>query len=75
MDYAVKVVIFLPFLGFVYFVTDYFLSILRNTFSDVLGLGNVTSMMCQFGVFQGFTNFFTILVVGFAFRQVLNFAK
>ena len=71
MDYIIKAVLFIPFMGVVYFVVDYFKSILVNSFSSVPFSG----ALCQFGIFEGLSIFFTILIAGFLAKQALSFAK
>lgn len=71
MDYLIKAVIFVPFMTIVYFFIDYFKDILTNTFASL----SITSLMCQFGVIDGFSIFFTILISAFVTKQAIDFVK
>lgn len=71
MDYLVKVVLFLPFMGLIYLFIDYFKVLLVNSISGL----TVTSLLCQFGVFDGLSVFFTIIISAFAARQAIDFVK
>ena len=71
MDYLVKAVIFLPFMALVYVFIDYFKEYLHNAISSL----PYTSIFCQFGIFDGLSIFFTILISAFATKQALNFVK
>lgn len=71
MDYLVKAVIFVPFMLIVYRFIDYFKTYLTNVISNL----PYTSLFCQFGVYDGLSIFFTILVSAFATKQALNFVK
>jgi len=71
MDYLVKAIIFMPFLGIVYLFIDYFKSILYNSINSFVNI----SILCQFGVLDGLSVFFTIIVSAFIGKQVLNFLK
>ncbi|WP_455755928.1 hypothetical protein [Sulfurimonas sp.] len=71
MDYIVKAFIFVPFMAVIYVFVDYFKSILASAFSSL----SVTSLMCQFGVLDGFSVFFTIIISAFAAKQAISFAK
>lgn len=71
MDYLVKAVIFVAFMAFVYYVSDYFLAILK----DQLATFGFSAIMCQFGIYTGIQSFFSIVVTAFGFRQILDFLK
>jgi len=71
MDYLVKVVIFVPFMGIVYLFVDYFKSLLTSSLNGLA----FTSLFCQFGIFDGLSVFFTILISAFVAKQALNFVK
>lgn len=71
MDYFVKAVLFIPFMTIVYFFVDYFRDILVNSISGL----TVTALLCQFGVFDGLSVFFTIIISAFTARQAIDFVK
>jgi len=71
MDYVVKAVIFGVFLALVYYVSDYFLTLLKNALSDV----GFSAVFCQFGIYKGLQAFMSIVLTAFAFKQVLGFLK
>lgn len=71
MDYLVKAFLFIPFMALVYFFIDYFKVILVNSISGL----TATSLLCQFGVFDGLSVFFTIIISAFAARQAIDFVK
>lgn len=71
MDYLIKAVLFLPFMAVVYLFIDFFKDKLVNSISGLTS----TSLMCQFGIFDGLSVFFTILIAAFAARQAIDFVK
>lgn len=71
MDYLIKALIFVPFMAVIYIFIDYFKSILINSTSTL----GVSPLLCQFGVYDGFSIFFTIIISAFAARQAIDFAK
>ncbi|MCX6077028.1 MAG: hypothetical protein NTW78_09130 [Campylobacterales bacterium] len=71
MDYVVKVLFFIPFMGLVYVVIDYFKSLLLSAMTTV----PFSSVLCQFGVYDGLSVFFTILISAFAVKQAVSFMK
>ncbi|MFA6139018.1 MAG: hypothetical protein WC667_13170 [Sulfurimonas sp.] len=71
MDYVVKVLFFIPFMGLVYLVIDYFKGLLTFTLMNV----PFSSVLCQFGVYDGLSVFFTILISAFAVKQAVSFMK
>ena len=71
MDYLVKVIIFVPFLGLVYLVIDYFKTFLTAAMASV----PYTSYLCQFGIMDGLSIYFTLIVSAFSAKQILNFIK
>ena len=71
MDYLVKAVIFIPFMLMVYFVSDYFIEILKVE----LATFGFSAIMCQFGIYTGIESFFSIVITAFGFKQILSFLK
>jgi len=71
MTYIVKGLIFTVFLSLVYFVSDYFLDILKVQMANI----PFSPLFCQFGIWSGLKIFMSILVTSFAFKQVLGFLK
>lgn len=71
MDYLVKVVLFIPFMTVVYIFIDFF----KNKLIEVTSGLTSTALMCQFGVFDGLSVFFTIIIAAFAARQAIDFVK
>jgi len=71
MDYFVKIALFLPFMGLVYLFVDYFKGILTSSISSVPYSGYI----CQFGLFDGLSVYFTIIISSFVVRQALSFMK
>ena len=71
MDYLVKAVIFIPFMAIVYIVVDYFKQYLVDSMATIPYSG----IFCQFGIYDGLSIFFTILISAFVAKQALNFAK
>jgi len=71
MDYVVKAVIFVFFMAFVYYVSDYFLNILQEQLTTF----GFSAIMCQFGIYTGIQSFFSIVVTAFGFKQILGFLK
>jgi len=71
MDYLVKAVLFIPFMSIVYFVVDFFIEKLVSSIDKL----PYTSLFCQFGIFDGLSIFFTILVSAFIAKQALSFVK
>jgi len=71
MDYLVKVFLFALFVVVLYAVIDIFLGIIKPL---ILTLP-VTPILCKLGFFTGLNLFLSILVAGFAVRQVLSFWK
>ena len=71
MDYLVKAIIFVPFMLIVYQFIDFFM--LKLT-SSINGLPYVP-YICQFGVFEGLSVYFSILVGAFGAKQVINFLR
>lgn len=71
MDYLIKVVLFALFVTVLYFVIDLFLNIIKPLIQTI----PVTPILCKFGFFTGLNLFLSIIVAGFAVRQVLSFWK
>ena len=71
MIYVVKALIFTVFLGLVYFISDYFIDILKIQIANI----PFSPLFCQFGIWSGLKIFMSILVTSFAFKQVLSFLK
>lgn len=71
MDYLVKALLFVPFMGIVYLFVDYFKTILYDSISFI----PFTNILCQFGIFDGLSTFFTILISSFVAKQAIAFVK
>jgi hypothetical protein len=71
MDYLIKAIIFIPFMLIVYVVVDFFKDILTIAIASVPFSG----VLCQFGIFDGLSIFFTILISSFVAKQALSFVK
>lgn len=71
MDYLIKAVIFIPFMALVYLFIDFFKYKLVESTSTLTS----TALMCQFGVLDGLSVFFTIIIGAFAARQAIDFVK
>jgi len=71
MDYIVKAVIFVPFMGIVYLFVDFF----KEKLYDAISSLTYASLFCQFGIFDGLGIFFTILISSFVAKQAISFVK
>lgn len=71
MDYALKALVFVPFMALVYLVVDFFLQ--KVSINAIPAL--FQPILCQFGILDGLSIFMTIIVTGFLARQALSFAK
>jgi len=71
MDYLIKVGLFTFFVFAIGYFTDKILSI----FQTYIAMLPLTSIMCQFGVFQGLNLFMSIIVSSFVVKQIISFWK
>ena len=71
MDYLIKVVLFAIFLAAVYAVIDIFMNFLRPFLETI----PITPFLCKFGFFTGLNLFLSIVISGFAIKQILSFWK
>lgn len=71
MDYLVKAIIFVPFMGVVYVFAEYFIGLLQDSISTL----PFTSLFCQFGIYEGLSVFFTIIISSFVAKQAIDFVK
>lgn len=71
MDYLIKAALFVPFMAVIYIFVDFFMSKISI---DVLP-SSFLPILCQFGILDGLSIFFTILVSSFVAKQAISFAK
>ena len=71
MDYLIKVVLFAIFIAAVYTVIDLFMNFLKPFLQTI----SVTPILCKLGFFTGLNLYLSIIISGFAVRQILSFWK
>jgi len=71
MDYLIKVGLF----AFFVIAVAYFIDKILSIFQTYIAMLPLTSIMCQFGIFQGLNLFMSILVSSFAVKQIISFWK